>query len=147
MLPHIQLKTSNTYIHNRPRWKWVLNAAQGLIATSDNHLRWLMYRAGEAEFIRVARQKFLQVEPGILFTDDELRWMFKNIEISIPERYREAQMAREIERFQKKVLTDAELKGDTLDGDGSVSNHDGPTTHDGDITIETLPDRDKRLVH
>ena len=148
MLPAIQLKTSNTWIHGRARWKWVLNAAQGLIATSSEHLRWLMYRAGEAEFLRVARAKFLAIEPGILFTEDELRWMFKNIEASIPARYREAQIAAEIERFQRKVLTDADLKGDTLDGDGSVQNHEGPTTHPGGgVTVETLPDREKRIVH
>lgn len=147
MLPTIPLRTSNSYILNRPRWKWVLNAAQGLIAATDPHLRWLIVRAGEAEFIRVARRKFVELEPGILFTEDELRWMFKNIEVSIPARYREAQIAKEIEHYQQKVLTDADLKGDTLDGDGSVDNHDGPTTHDGGVTIETLPDRDKRIVH
>src|SRR3990167_6774191 len=106
-----------------------------------------MVRGGHAEVIRVARKKFLTVEPGILFTEDELRWMFQCLEASIPARFREAVMAKEIERFQRKVLTDADLKGDTLDGDGSVSNHDGPTTHDGGVTIETLPDREKRIIH
>ena len=146
MLPKIPLHTSNTYILERPRWKWILNAAQGLIATTNPHLRWLMVRGGKDEFIRVAREKFSSLEPGILFTEDELRWMFANLEASIPPRFREAEMAKEIARFEQKVLTDADLKGDTLDGDGSVPNHDGPTTHDGDVTIETLPDRDKRLV-
>ena len=147
MLPPIPLKTSNTHILERARWKWVLNAAQGLIATTNPHLRWLIVQGGQAEFLRVARQKFLSIEPGILFTEDELRWMFANLEASIPPRFREAEMAKEIARFEQKVLTNADLKGDTLDGDGSVSTHDGPTTHDGDITIETLPDREKRTVH
>ena len=146
MLPKIALRTSNTYIHERPRWKFVLNAAQALIATTNPHLRWLIVQGGQAEFLRVARQKFLSIEPGILFTEDELRWMFQNLETSIPARFREAEMAKEIERFQRKVLTDKDLKGDTLDGDGSVSTHDGPSESRDGITTETLPDREKRLV-
>lgn len=147
MLAPIPLHTTNEWILGKHRAKWVIHAAKALVSATDAHLRWLLVKAGCPEFIRLGKEHFRQHEPAIAFTEDELRWMFQVIEASIPARFREAEMAKEIEKYQRKVLTDADLKGDTLDGDGSVDAHDGPTTHDGGVTIETLPDREKRLIH
>lgn len=135
------LKTSDEYHLERPRWKWVVSAAKALIASMDPHLRWLTVQAGTDEFIRVARPKFQASEPGIRFTEDELRWMFACLVISLPLRFREAMRASEIERFVRKALTEAELKGSGGEG---PTGHQGPSeTHEGGITTETLPDRDK----
>ena len=77
------LKTTNEYVLERPRWKWVVSAAKALIAAADPHLRWLMVQGGIDEFIRVAKPKFLASEPSIRYSDDELRWMFAAITISL----------------------------------------------------------------
>lgn len=138
------LKTANEFVGDRPRWKYVVSAAKALIGAADPHLRWLMVQAGEAEFIRVARPKFQATDPGIRFTEDELRWMFACITLSLPPRFREALRAQEIERFVRKALTDAELKGSGGEG---PTGHDGPTTDAGDgVTVESLPDRDKKAI-
>lgn len=145
MLPHIPLHTKNEYILDKPRWKWCVSAAKALVGATDAHLRWLLVRAGQDEFIRLGRLHFKRHEPAIDFTDDELRWMFQVLEASIPARFREAQIAKEIERFQRKVLTDKQLKNGAGEG---PTGHDGPTLEMGNgITVETLPDRDKTTVH
>lgn len=145
MLPHIPLHTSNTYILDKPRWKWCVHAAKALVGATDAHLRWLLIRAGQDEFLRVGRQIFKQHEPAIDFTEDELRWMFQVLEASIPERFREAQIAKEIERFQRKLLTDKDLKNGAGEG---PTGHDGPSQQfDNGITTEFLPDRDKKIIH
>jgi hypothetical protein len=127
----------------------VIAAADALIGSTDGHLRWLIYRGGEAEFFRLCREKFRLSEPAITFTDEEMRWMFQCVEASIPERFRHAQAADEIAHLARKAISDAQLKGDTLDGDGTVDGHEGPSDvgEDG-VTTETLRDSDKApLVH
>lgn len=146
MLPKIPLQTRNEYILGKPRWKWVVHATKALIGATDQHLRWLVIRAGEAEFIRVARPTFKNHEPAIDFTPDELRWMFGILPYSITPRFREAMQAAEIQHLQRPIITDEMLKG--TGGEGPTG-HDGPTERydDSDITVETLPDHQKRLVH
>ena len=145
LLPKIPLHTSNTYILDKPRWKWCVHAAKALVGATDAHLRWLLVRAGQAEFIRLGKQTFKRFEPAIDFTEDELRWMFQVLEVSIPERFREAQMAKEIERFQRKELSDKQLKNGAGEG---PTGHEGPSQQfDGGITTEFLPERDKSTVH
>ena len=145
LLPQIPLHTKNEMILGRERWKWVVSAAKGIVATTDGHLRWLLIRAGQAEFIRLGKQTFKRFEPAIDFTEDELRWMFQVLESSIPERFREAQMAKEIERFQRKELSDKQLKNGAGEG---PTGHEGPSQQfDGGITTEFLPERDKSTVH
>ena len=145
LLPQIPLHTKNEYIHDRPRWKWVVSAAKGIVAATDAHLRWLIVRGGKDEFIRLGKQTFKRFEPAIDFTEDELRWMFQVLESSIPERFREAQMAKEIERFQRKELSDKQLKNGAGEG---PTGHEGPSQQfDGGITTEFLPERDKSTVH
>ena len=100
MLPKIPLHTSNEYILGSARWKWCVRAARALIAATDVHLRWLLVRAGEAEFLRLGKQHFRSFEPAIAFTEDELRWMFQNLEVSLPARFREAEMAKELAILQ-----------------------------------------------
>lgn len=139
------LKTSDSYHLGRPRWKWVVSAAKSLIIAMDPHLKWLVVQAGEAEFLRVARAKFQAQEPGIRFTEDELRWMLAAITISLPPRFREALRAAEIERFVRKAMTEQDLKAGSTGAD--PTGHDGPTQDMGDgVIVETLPDRDKRKI-
>ena len=139
------LKTVNEYVGDRPRYKYVISAAKALIASTDIHLRWLIVQAGEAEFIRVARAKFQAHEPGIRFTEDELRWMLAVITISLPPRFREALRASEIERFVRKAMTEKDLKAGSTGED--PTGHDGPTLEMGDgVTVETLPMRDKKAI-
>ena len=148
MLPKIPLHTKNEWILNKPRWKWIVHATKALIGATDAHLRWLLVQAGPEEFIRVGREHFKKFEPAIDFTPDELRWMFAVIQQSMPPRYREAMQAHEIARFQRKIISDDDLKGDTIDTDDLVRGHDGPSTEFEDgITTETLPDSEKRIVH
>lgn len=139
------LTTTNEYLNGRPRWKFVVSAAKALIIATDPHLKWLMVQAGEAEFIRVARAKFQAHEPGIRFTEDELRWMLAAITISLPPRFREALRAAEIERFVRKAMTDKDLKSGSTGED--PTGHDGPTHDMGDgVIVETVPDRDKKAI-
>lgn len=146
LLPEIPLHTKNEWILGKHRAQWVVHAAKAIIGATDAHLRWLVLQAGEAEFIRTGAT-FKHFEPAIAFTEDELRWMFKCIEASVPARFRATDIAGNIAQFQRRVITDAELKDD---GDpGGTTGHDGPTHQMGDgVTVETLPDRDKaNLVH
>ena len=149
MLPPIPLHTKNEWILGRHRAEWVVHAVKAIIGSTDAHLRWLLVQAGPEEFLRVSRMKFLAAEPSIRYTEDECRWMFKVIQATMPPRFQEAMAPREIARFQQKIITDDELKGDTLQGDGSVPGHDGPSTRweEEGILTETLPDREKRIVH
>ena len=145
ILPHIPLNTKNEQILGKPRWHFVVSAAKAIVSATDPHLRWLIVRGGQAEFLRVAQRKFLAFQPAIKFTEDELRWIFQVLETSIPERFREAQMAKAIERFQRKELTDKQLKNGAGEG---PTGHDGPSQQfGGGITTEFLPDRDKSTVH
>ena len=141
LLPQIPLHTTNEYILERPRWKWVVSACKALIGSTYLHLRWLMVRAGDAEFIRIARQYFKQSEPAITFTEDELRWMLAVITLSMPLRFREAERPKDIAKFIPKKLSDKDLRGSGYEG---PTGHDGPTTqHEGGVVIESIADRDK----
>lgn len=141
ILPYIPLRTTNEYISGRPRWKFVVSAAKALIASTDPHLRWLMVRAGEAEFIRLGQQYFPKFEPMIKFTEDELRWMLAVITVSLPVRFREAERPKDIAKFIPKKLSDKDLRGSGYEG---PTGHDGPShTHEGGIVTETIADRDR----
>ena len=145
MLPKIPLETRNEYILNKPRWKWCVHACKAIIGATDQHLRWLMIRAGEDEFIRVARILFKNHEPAITFTPDELRWMFKVLPSSISPRFREAMIAAEIQHLQRPIITDEMLKGSGGEGE---TGHEGPSSQEGHVTVETVRDADKApLVH
>ena len=139
------LKTLNEFLWGRPRWKFVVSAAKALIASMDLPLRWLVVQAGADEFIRIARAKFQAHEPGIRFTEDELRWMLAAVTISLPPRFREALRAAEIERFVRKAMTEKDLKAGSTGED--PTGHDGPTQDMGDgVIVETVPDRDKKPI-
>lgn len=141
LMPHIPLRTSNTYVLGRPRWKWIVSAAKALIASSDLHCRWLMVRRGDAEFIRLGKQYFARFEPAIKFSEDELRWILAVITVSLPVRFREAERPKDIAKFIPKKLSDKDLRGSGYEG---PTGHDGPTTqHDGGVVIESIADRDK----
>ena len=123
----------------------MIHAAKAIIGSTDAHLRWLIYRGGEAEFFRLCREKFRLSEPAIVFTDEEMRWMFQCIEASIPERFRHADAPKDIAHLARKAISDAQLKGDGGEG---PTGHEGPSSQHGHVTVETLRDADKApLVH
>lgn len=145
LLPQIPLHTKNEWILGIHRAEWVVHAAKAFVSATDAHLRWSLVRGGKDEFIRLGKQTFKRFEPAIDFTEDELRWIFQVLEVSIPERFREAEMAKEIERFQRKELSDKQLKNGAGEG---PTGHDGPSQQfSGGITTEFLPERDKSTVH
>ena len=147
LLPKIPLHTTHEWILGKHRIEWVVGACKALIAASDLHLRWTLIRRGQDEFIRWGLEKFPLFEPGIRYSPDELRWMFATIDATLPPKFREAMESSEIQDLMRRpVITDAQLKG--TGGEGPTG-HEGPTERygDSDITVETLPDNQKRLVH
>ena len=145
LVPGIPLHTTNEYILERPRWKWIVSMAKAFVASTDIHLRWLIIQAGYDEFHRLCKEKFRQFEPAITPTDDEIRWIWQVLPQTLPPRFREALRAAEIERFVGKAMTEKDLKAGSTGED--PTGHDGPTHDMGDgITVETVPDRDKKPI-
>ena len=144
LLPAIPLHTKNEFILGKHRAQWVVHATKALIGSTDLHLRWLLLKAGEDEFFRVARPLFKNHPPSIDFTNDEMRWMGQALWATLPPRFKAAMQASEISHLQRKVITDAMLR--SQDGDDPLGI--GPSSHSDGITVETLPDGEKApMVH
>lgn len=77
------IPSPNQIIHGKHRKMWVHDAAKAVIATTDVELRYLLVKAGVVEFIRVARPYFHTLA-GFHFSEDELRWAFMRIQLSVP---------------------------------------------------------------